>query len=272
MDISIDKFEGIECPVWMREMLIEMVKKANQITCMKDPSYFFRKVFGYYRMLKIRYKSTEKFDPNLPKFLTFAECRIINKMYNSICKRFIESGVLTEMNNIININDITSNDILSIQCPTLFAGYHFLFAIVNSSGDKVDIYQSYGNKPLYFIRLELPIFKQYLNNLKNIKNEPKEQALDHMKEIEINLYGNNVDELIDNQIKSYEDQDDITSKEIMEDYFDRFILNNEDAFKIDMYKFNHSDCKQEQVAGKMKKNKTKKRKRKYKRRNTKRRN
>jgi hypothetical protein len=277
MDWSQTEFEGHRCPLWMKESLDKMVRLSVEMGCMKSPRQFFTKLYGKYKFEKTRYRATEGVDPEARPFLE-AECSVMDKMYRKICSRFeteVQPPVLTNMGSLTNIEDIEANNILFIRCPTIFAGYHFMFAVVNETGNFVDIYQAYGTKPLYKIRgIPLEIFQSYLKFLKNIKTISQEEALYLMIYIEENLYNTNIKQKTDDYfeqiarnieeglIEENEDSDeDITDPKTPEEYiklnFMNNVINNDVNLTVEVLKFNYSDC--QQTAGRTKR-KYKKRK------------
>lgn len=255
MDNTPTKFAGIECPEWMKNMLDKMIINANNIKCFINPDRYFKNLYGKYSSEKMKFRATEPYDASYPKFLEFAECRIIYTMYKTICNNLMAKGLLSSSTPLNNIQYIESNDILLIQCPTIFASYHFIFAVVDTTGTNVNIYQSYGNKPLYNITLNLEEFKQHLQNMQNIKTYSKEQALSMIKGFEKRVYGNDFDTMVKNQTMSSDSDDELSSQEIIDDLYERYIRMPENPFKIDLYKFLKSDC----LPSGGKKRKTKKR-------------
>lgn len=246
MNDSISKFQDIECPVWMKDMLDKMIYIADDISCMLNPADYFNKLFGKYKSQIIRYRLTEPIDNSIPKFLAYAECRIIYTMFNTICDKFVKNGVLFPKTSLISIgiSDISANDILSIRCPTIFTSYHFIFAVVDKNAKYVYIYQSFGNRKLYRLIITLEEFKINLHNMQTIKNYPREQALILIKEFEKKIYDNNFDELFDKELNTNDDDNDIRldKDEIIDDYYERNILQNQNQFQVDVYRFNHTNC------------------------------
>lgn len=276
MDNSQTIFEGFKCPLWMKEMLDRMVTISNGMKCMKTPESYFRSLYGQYKYEKLKFKATEpSSEITLHKFLEDVECKIINLMYNKICEKFVSNGVLstpielpfngnfTEETDSL-IDSITNNDILSIDCPTIFTGYHFIFAVVSSNGLMVNIYQSFGNRVLYKNTLPIEKFKQHLKNMKNIKTYPREKALEMVKAFEDEVYLSNFDQKFDEManedsdtksVDSVEDES-IPKEELIDDMFDRLILQRDTTISIKLYKFNHSDCDDIIGGKKRKRNKT----------------
>jgi hypothetical protein len=243
MNDSITKFQNIECPVWMKDMLDRMINISNDISCMLNPATYFNKLFGKYKSEIMRYRSIEPIDNRIPTFLAYVECRIIYTMFNSICDKFVKNEVLYPKISLTNISDISANDILLIRCPTIFTSYHFIFAVVDKNANNVYIYQSFGNRKLYRIVLNLEEFKINLHNMQTIKNYPKEQALILIKEFEEKIYDNNFDELFDKELNTNDDDDiKLDKDEIIDDYYERNILQNENQFQVDVYRFNHTNC------------------------------
>lgn len=272
MNWTPTEFEGRRCPKWIKEQLDKMVRVSTEIGCMKYPSIFFNNFYIKYLREKINYRATEEFDPRTRPFLE-AECSIMDAMFRKITSRFlrIEPPVLRDIGNIENIDEITDNDILFIRCPTIFAGYHFIFAVVNKKGTFVDVYQAYGARPLYRIQ-KIPIenFKNHLKFLKDIRSFPQEQAIPSMVFIEENLYQTDIykkfkdyfDELNRN-IEEGAIEDDETDPRTVEEYitfyFGENITKTENNFSIQCLKFVRSDC--QTTGGKSRKRKVKKSKR-----------
>lgn len=262
MDKSPTKFKGVECTVWMKEMLDKMLQIAREIKCFINPARYFKTLYTKYTYQRMKFRATEPYNPDYPSFLEYAECRIIYTMYNSICQEFVTKGLLSPSESLTNINAIEPSNILLIQCPTIFASYHFIFVVVDTVGEKVDIYQSYGNRSLYNLTLDFNEFKQHLENMQNIKSYPKQQALSMIKGFEKRVYGNNFDLLVQQQIKSTdsESDNDISSEEIIDDLYNRYIVMQENPLQIQIYKFLHSDCS---TGGKRKRKTIKKRTKKF---------
>ena len=254
MDQTLTDFGEAKCPIWMKQMLDYMINMSYNIGCMKTPAIFFKKLFNAYRSTQLKYKATEPASEVVPMFLKYAECRIINIMYNKICEKFVANNTLTSPITLNDIESISNNDILSITCPTIFTGYHYIFAVVNNN--KVDIYQSYGNRPLYYTNLDLNEFKSHLTNMAHIQGLPKDEALLAIKAFEQKIYLNDFDTLIHRQT-----DEDLTYDDVLNELYENFILKRENNFDVKVYKFNHSDCFE---GGKRKRKTKKNRKLKYK--------
>jgi hypothetical protein len=238
MDNTPTKFEGVECPEWMKNMLDKMIKIADGTRIFINPARYFKLLYGKYILEKMRFRATESYEHKFPKFLEYAECRIIYTMYKKICNNLVTRGILSRSKPLNNMQHIDSNDILLIQCPSFFASYHFIFAVVNSSRENVNIYQSYGNKPLYNITINLPEFKQHLQNMQNLKYYTKEHALSMIKYFEKRVYGNDFDSMVKSQMTdNIDSDDDMVSEEIIDYLYDRYIMMQEIPFRIDLYKF-----------------------------------
>ena len=233
MNWTPTEFEGRRCPTWIRQQLDKMVRVSTEIGCMKYPSIFFNDFYIKYLREKMKYREREPFDPRARPFLE-AECSIMDAMFRKITSRFIriEPPVLRDIGNIENIDEITANDILFIRCPTIYAGYHFIFAVVNKKGTFVDVYQAYGARPLYRIQ-KIPIenFKNHLKFLKDIRSFPQEQAIPLMVFIEENLYKTDIDKKfkdyfdehtrnIQEELIEEDETDPKTSQEYIKFYFE----------------------------------------------------
>ena len=126
----------------------------------------------------------------------------------------------------------------------------YITAVVGINGTYVDIYQSYGNNVLYDKRLNTDEFKQHLKNMKNIATYPREQAIAMVKGFERRVYDNDFDAKFEDMANEYnEDNKD----ELIDELFNRFIIDRTNTFSVKVYKFEHSDCP---AGGKRKKRKT----------------
>ena len=80
------------------------------------------------------------------------------------------------------IDQIKSNDILTLKVPFVFGDYHYMVAVISITRKKVNIYQSYGSSvKLFEIKnLDFNLFIQMLYNCQKINNEPA-NYIHHMK-------------------------------------------------------------------------------------------
>jgi hypothetical protein len=251
MDNTPTKFEGVECPEWMKNMLDKMIKIADGTRSFINPDRYFKSLYGKYMLEKMRFRATEPYEPSYPKFLEYAECHIIYTMYKKICNNLLSKGILSQSKQLNNIQYIGPNDILFIQCPSFFSSYHFIVAVVNSSRENVNIYQSYGNKPLYNITINLPEFKQHLQNMQNLKYYTKEHALSMIKDFEKRVYGNDFNNMVKSQMTdNIDSDDDIAYEEMIDHLYDRYIMMQEIPFRIDLYKLIKYDLSYQQKENK----------------------
>ena len=127
---------------------------------------------------------------NDPDFLKYVECELSNKLFKEILTR-------SEKYNIkeIKIEEIQPNDILLIECPSIFAPYHFINAVINEEKTSVSIFQSFGSSMrLHKIEMNYNTFQNYLLSLNMYRKEGRTFIDDYnmMLPIESNLYGINV--------------------------------------------------------------------------------
>ena len=128
---------------------------------------------------------------NDPNFLKFVECELSNKLFK-------EMLTLSKKYNIkenIKIHEIQPNDILLIQCPSIFAPYHFINAVINEEKTSVSIFQSFGSSMrLHKIEMNYNTFQNYLLSLNMYKNKGRTFIDDYkmMIPIEDDLYGINI--------------------------------------------------------------------------------
>ena len=132
---------------------------------------------------------------NNPDFLKYVECELSNKLFK-------EMLTLSKKYNIkenIKIHEIQPNDILLIQCPSIFAPYHFINAVINEEKTSVSIFQSFGSSMrLHKIEMNYNTFQNYLLSLNMYKNKGRTFIDDYkmMIPIEGDLYGINVPDYI----------------------------------------------------------------------------
>ena len=153
---------------------------------------------------------------NDPNFLKFVECELSNKLFKEMLTRSEKYNI----NENIKIQEIQPNDILLIQCPSIFAPYHFINAVVNKEKTTVSIFQSFGSSMrLHKIEMDYNKFQNYLLSLNMYKNKGRTFIDDYkmMIPIENDLYGINIPNYIaENEAqftKKEEDEDDIDDDE-----------------------------------------------------------
>ena len=153
---------------------------------------------------------------NDPDFLKYVECELSNKLFKEILTR-------SEKYNIkeIKIEEIQPNDILLIECPSIFAPYHFINAVINEEKTSVSIFQSFGSSMrLHKIEMNYNTFQNYLLSLNMYRKEGRTFIDDYnmMLPIESNLYGINVPDYIAKNEAQYnkkeeDEEDDIDDDE-----------------------------------------------------------
>ena len=173
----------------------------------------------YFNLIYNKLDEIMRIDEN---FLKDAECLKIYEVYEKF---------LNENNNFKNegktkLSFITPNSVLLIKCPSIFASYHFLIAVIDNSRTYVDTYQSFGSSyRLRNIRLPFIFFEKSINFLNNI-NKGRNRDLFYHKlpnliEIEKNLYGININEYQNKLLEQYknenededEDEDELTDEQ-----------------------------------------------------------
>ena len=168
---------------------------------------------------------------NDPDFLKFVECELSNKLFKEILIRSEKYNI----NENIKIHEIQPNDILLIQCPSIFAPYHFINAVVNEEKTSVSIFQSFGSSMrLHKIEMDYNKFQNYLISLDMYKNKGRTFIDDYkmMIPIEGDLYGINIPDYIAKNEAQYteeveeEDNDDEKDEEAEEEK-NRIIQNSQ---------------------------------------------
>lgn len=145
---------------------------------------------------------------NDPNFLKYVECELSNKLFKEILTRSNKYDI----NHHITIQNIQPNDILLIQCPSIFAPYHFITAVINEEKTSVSIFQSFGSSMrLHKIEMDYNKFETYLLGLNTYKNKGREFIDDYnmLIPIESNLYGINVPDYIATNEAQYTKEDNM---------------------------------------------------------------
>jgi hypothetical protein len=143
-----------------------------------------------------------------PNFLKYVECELSNKLFKEILTRSNKYDI----NHHITIQNIQPNYILLIQCPSIFAPYHFITAVINEERTSVSIFQSFGSSMrLHKIEMDYNKFETYLLSLNTYKNEGREFIDDYnmLIPIESNLYGINVPDYIATNEAQYTKEDNM---------------------------------------------------------------
>ena len=128
---------------------------------------------------------------NDPDFLKYVECELSNKLFKEILTRSEKYHIKED----IKIEEIQPNDILLIECPSIFAPYHFINAVINEEKTSVSIFQSFGSSMrLHKIEMNYNTFQNYLLSLNMYRKEGRTFIDDYnmMLPIEGDLYGINV--------------------------------------------------------------------------------
>lgn len=135
------------------------------------------------------------------EFLKNVECYYSRNLFKEILDR-------TKMYTTTNIQliQIQPNDILLINCPSIFAEYHFIIAVVNENATQVNIYQSYGSyKRLHKITLPIQDFINLMNQLLTVKTGNFIDDYQLMITIENQLYGIDIHDYIE-RLENYFDE------------------------------------------------------------------
>ena len=168
---------------------------------------------------------------NDPDFLKYVECELSNKLFKEILTRSKKYNIKEN----IEIEEIQPNDILLINCPSIFAPYHFINAVINEDKTSVSIFQSFGSSMrLHKIEMNYNTFQNYLLSLNMYKNKGRTFIDDYkmMIPIEDDLYGINIPNYIaENEAqftKKVEEEDiDDEEDEEAEEEKNRMIQNSQ---------------------------------------------
>ena len=79
------------------------------------------------------------------EFLKDVECIYSRDLF----KKILDDTKKYDVSNI-QLNQIEANDILLIKCPSIFAPYYFIIAVVNQAANNIAIYQSFGSSRKLF--------------------------------------------------------------------------------------------------------------------------
>jgi len=233
---------------------LELVKDEK---CAKSPYDYFNHLWGIFRREiqdnKSRASQLEHSDPDLDNrrplsFLKSAECRLIAELFQHICDKLIAKSVL-EHPTTIHIQDIQENDVLSIQIPSLIAGYHFITAIIDKNKENVIIFQSFGyNKTLYKKELTFEKFKTLLQDSLDISNEESYEEGETNKKIynvEKMLFGINVQDTVEKAIRPPLKSKNSNKKSSKDDSDceDTMTPDTEDEYVENLWKLNYKEGK-----------------------------
>lgn len=182
----------------VNKSLNEALIVSKNIPFQNDLVYYFDNIYN-----ELEKKMTDDSD-----FLKDAECLSIYKLYQKILEtnnHFINEGKT-------KISLIKPNCVLLIKCPSIFASYHYIVAVIDKERTFVDTYQSFGSTyRLRKVKLSFKDFEKsinYLNNINKLKNRDSFYIqLPYLIKIENILYGINIKEYISNLLHEYEDQE-----------------------------------------------------------------
>ena len=149
---------------------------------------------SYVYMNKVYDKLAEVMRGN-SSFMENLECFSIYKMMEAFLTGLRKYNV--EEN--IPLDEIRPGDILLIKCPSIFASYHFIIAVVNPNKTEVSVFQSYGSyKKLHKIVLSYGEFMSLLEDLKTFNDADADFDATYkmMINVEEKLYGINEREYI----------------------------------------------------------------------------
>jgi hypothetical protein len=244
---------GLYCMPWLNDMIRKFELLAKEIKCFASPSQYFRKLFAKYRFERQKSNYAQG-------FLDTAECRVINTVYHNICEHWVHKGALMPATPLDSIDEAQEGDVISIRCPTIFTGYHFIFAVVGKK--TVDIYQSYGyTRPLYKIGgLSTMEFKRLINNMRDMTG-PLDENLKKMKEIEEKIYGTKYEEQMHKELREINRSSDsdgikVEREELETELFQKNVVQTSEDFGMAVYKFVRSVCVTEQPAEKKSRKRT----------------
>lgn len=207
---SIDEHKFIPVKV-INETMIDAYKIVMSIPFNNNSILYFNQI---YQELNNRIERDEK-------FLKDVECYYSYQLF----KKILDDTNKYDVSLNIQLNKIEPNNILLINCPSIFASYHFIIVVVSEDGNEVAIYQSFGSsKRLYKINLPYDTFIELMGRLSTFKNKNDfNKDYKMMTEIESQLYGINIPEYTSFLTEQFEEQ-----QEDDEDDED-----DEDEFEID---------------------------------------
>lgn len=230
--------DGLYCMPWLNYMIRKFILLAKEIKCFTKPQLYFLKLFAKYKY--------ERRKSNFAQgFLDTAECRVVNTVYHNICEHWVNQGVLAPAEPLDSIRKMGEGDVISIRCPTIFTGYHFIFAIVGKN--TVDIYQSYGyTRPLYQIRgLSTEEFKRMVDNMGDLgKRSYSQETIEIVKEIEEKIYGTKYEDQMKRELReinrsngSEGTMNEIGKEEMETELFQKNVAQTAAEFEMAVYRF-----------------------------------
>jgi hypothetical protein len=160
----------------INEKMTHAIKVAKTVDFNSDSYVYLNKI---YNKLADVMRGNSSFMENL-------ECFSIFKMFKALLTGLRKY----EAEDNIPLDEITSGDILLIKCPSIFASYHFIIAVVNPAKTEVSVFQSYGSyKKLHKIVLTYSEFKKLLGELETFKSADFDSTYKMMINVEEKLYG-----------------------------------------------------------------------------------
>ena len=158
----------------------------------------------YFNSIYSKLSEQMKIDEN---FLKDAECLSIYKLYQKI----LESNQYENEGKIKPVY-IIPNSILLIKCPSIFASYHYLVAVIDENRSYVDTYQSFGStyrlRKISMSYKEFEFCLNYLNKIKkNIYKNKFAYELPYLLKIENKLNGIDIDEYVNILLEQYKDDE-----------------------------------------------------------------
>lgn len=162
----------------INEKMTHAIKVAKTVDFNSDSYVYLNKIYN---------KLAEVMRSN-NSFMEDLECFSIFKMFKALLTGLHKY----EAKDNIPLGEITSEDILLIKCPSIFASYHFIIAVVNPDKTEVSVFQSYGSyKKLHKIVLSYGEFMSLLEDLKTFKDADADFDATYkmMINVEEKLYG-----------------------------------------------------------------------------------
>lgn len=155
------------------------------------------------------YSKLDEIMRNDENFLKDAECLKIYEVY----EKFLNENINFKNEGKTKLSFITPNSVLLIKCPSIFASYHFLIAVIDNTRTFVDTYQSFGSSyRLRNIRIPFIFFEKSINFLNNINKGTNRNLfynkLPKLIKIEQDLYGININEYQNKLLQQYENEDE----------------------------------------------------------------
>ena len=140
----------------VNKTMVEAYKMAKAIPFNNNSDIYFNQIYeGFSNRMAVD-----------EKFLKDMECIYSRDLF----KRILDETEKYDVSNI-QLNQIEPNDILLIKCPSIFAPYHFIIAVVNQAANNIAIYQSFGSsRKLFKKNLPFVTFIELMGRLSTFKN------------------------------------------------------------------------------------------------------